>query len=380
MTLEILNRAKDYGVIKGTEILLTNFNIRKEDIPKQFILPTEVNINAFKFGVNENLVQLQKHQTLKSKILFDAVWLLGSALLHLEKSNEFNSTEPRSFCNMDEDNSEAIPWNFGEKLLETMKNIPVKEKNQIFSTKDIKFDDTGERIGFVVEIYELKTQVKVATWNSDGIVDFHKNNEKEFSIGKPHFRIVSRLTAPYLTEKIAESGDVLYGNERYEGFLCDLIYVLSKQMKFNYSIYIASDNYYGSFDFKRNEWNGIIGEIVDGKADIGMADLTVTSKRYEAIDFTIPYMQLGISALIYNDPQPVPKLFSFLQPFNLEVWYFMIAAYLATLTILILLIRIAISRYEDFLKSNSNSIWKVRDVAWVTIKSFMIQKTNCLPR
>ena len=44
--------------------------------------------------------------------------------------------------------------------------------------------------------------------------------------------------------------------------------------------------------------NGIIGELVRNEADIAVAPLIITSRREDAIDFTSPFMNTGISLMI----------------------------------------------------------------------------------
>ena len=55
------------------------------------------------------------------------------------------------------------------------------------------------------------------------------------------------------------------------------------------------------------------------KADLAVADLTITYVREEAVDFTMPFMTLGISILYKKTAKPPPGLFSFLDPLSLEV-------------------------------------------------------------
>ena len=37
----------------------------------------------------------------------------------------------------------------------------------------------------------------------------------------------------------------------------------------------------------------MIGEVLDGRADFAIADLSITSERAAAIKFTMPWMNLG---------------------------------------------------------------------------------------
>ncbi|GIY40054.1 glutamate receptor ionotropic, kainate 3 [Caerostris darwini] len=64
------------------------------------------------------------------------------------------------------------------------------------------------------------------------------------------------------------------------------------------------------------------------KADMAIADLTITYVREEAVDFTMPFMNLGISILFKKPTKKVPKLFSFLSPLSVEVWLYMATAFL----------------------------------------------------
>ena len=56
------------------------------------------------------------------------------------------------------------------------------------------------------------------------------------------------------------------------------------------------------------------------KADLGVAPLTISSHRQTAVDFTQPFMDLGLSILIENNINEDYKVFSFLKPFNTDLW------------------------------------------------------------
>lgn len=75
------------------------------------------------------------------------------------------------------------------------------------------------------------------------------------------------------------------------------------------------------------------------RADMAITDLTINYEREEAVDFTMPFMNLGIS-IIYKKPQKMaPSLFSFLSPLSIEVWMYMITAYVGVSMILYILAR-----------------------------------------
>lgn len=47
---------------------------------------------------------------------------------------------------------------------------------------------------------------------------------------------------------------------------------------------------YGSWDKENETWNGVIGQLISGEIDIGVAEFTVTTRRLEAVDFTLPFL------------------------------------------------------------------------------------------
>ena len=66
-------------------------------------------------------------------------------------------------------------------------------------------------------------------------------------------------------------------------------------------------------------WNGMIGEVLDGRADFCIADISVTSKRASVVKFTMPWLNLGIS-ILYVQPRPAPpSMLAFLDPFTTDV-------------------------------------------------------------
>lgn len=72
-----------------------------------------------------------------------------------------------------------------------------------------------------------------------------------------------------------------------------------------------------------SEWNGMIRELLDQRADLAIVDLTITYNREQVVDFTMPFMNLGISILYRKPVKQPPNLFSFLSPLSLDVWCYM---------------------------------------------------------
>ncbi|CAG4956412.1 unnamed protein product [Parnassius apollo] len=64
------------------------------------------------------------------------------------------------------------------------------------------------------------------------------------------------------------------------------------------------------------------------KADIAVASMTINYAREAVIDFTKPFMNLGIGILFKVPTSQPTRLFSFLNPLAIEIWLYVLAAYI----------------------------------------------------
>lgn len=70
------------------------------------------------------------------------------------------------------------------------------------------------------------------------------------------------------------------------------------------------------------------------KIDLAACDFTITEERKKVIDFSVPFMSLGISILYVQEQKKAPLWFSFLNPYTVDVWLYAITAYFAVSIIL----------------------------------------------
>lgn len=120
------------------------------------------------------------------------------------------------------------------------------------------------------------------------------------------------------------------------------------------------------------------------RADLAITDLTITSERESAVDFTMPFMNLGIS-ILYKKPMKLPpSLFTFLSPFSEAVWRYLGGAYLGVSLALYVLARISpaewTNRYPcqdepEFLENQ----FSFRNSLWFTVGSLMQQGSEIAP-
>lgn len=121
------------------------------------------------------------------------------------------------------------------------------------------------------------------------------------------------------------------------------------------------------------------------KADIAVVDLTITSKRAEAVDFTLPFMNTGISILFKKPTTKVTTLFSFMSPFDSQVWVYLLGAYVGVSTILFVVGRLSPYEWEnpnpcqqgeDVLENNFSLV----NSFFFTIGSMMQQGSDLAPK
>uniref|UniRef100_A0A674ND23 Glutamate receptor n=1 Tax=Takifugu rubripes TaxID=31033 RepID=A0A674ND23_TAKRU len=128
---------------------------------------------------------------------------------------------------------------------------------------------------------------------------------------------------PYVMYK--KSDKELVGNDRFEGYCLDLLKELSNILGFTYEVRLVADGKYGAQNDK-GEWNGMVRELIDHVADLAVAPLTITYVREKVIDFSKPFMTLGIS-ILYRKPNGTnPGVFSFLNPLSPDIWMYVLLA------------------------------------------------------
>ena len=62
---------------------------------------------------------------------------------------------------------------------------------------------------------------------------------------------------------------------------------------------------------------------------MAIAPLTINSKRERVIDFSKPFMNLGISIMIKKPEKQKPGVFSFMDPLDLKIWMCIVFSYLS---------------------------------------------------
>ncbi|XP_065092491.1 glutamate receptor ionotropic, kainate 2 isoform X2 [Ochlerotatus camptorhynchus] len=325
------------------------------------------------FKTTENVTVIKA----ETALMYDAVHLFAKALHDLDTSQQID-IHPLS-CDAQD------TWPHGYSLINYMKIVEMRGLTDV-----IKFDHQGFRSDFVLDIVELGPQGlrKSGTWNSTSGVNFTRtygDQQKEIVeiLQNKTLIVTTILSSPYCMRK--DSAEKLTGNSQFEGYAIDLIHEISKILLFNYTIRLAPDGRYGSNNKETNEWDGMIKELLEQRADLAIADLTITFDREQVVDFTMPFMNLGISVLYRKPVKQPPNLFSFLSPLSLDVWIYMATAYLGVSVLLFILARFTPYEWENPHPCNSDphfleNSFTLLNSLWFTIGSLMQQGCDIAPK
>uniref|UniRef100_A0A8B9JKV2 Glutamate receptor n=1 Tax=Astyanax mexicanus TaxID=7994 RepID=A0A8B9JKV2_ASTMX len=215
-------------------------------------------------------------------------------------------------------------------------------------TGNVQFDHYGRRVNYTMDVFELKNNGprRIGYWNdADKLVLIQDQallpNETS-GMENRTVVVTTIMEGPYVMLK--KNWEMYEGNDRYEGYCVDLASEIAKHIGIKYKISIVPDGKYGARDPETKIWNGMVGELVYGKAEIAVAPLTITLVREEVIDFSKPFMSLGISIMIKKPQKSKPGVFSFLDPLAYEIWMCIVFAYIGVSVVLFLVSRF--SPYE----------------------------------
>ncbi|XP_060821559.1 glutamate receptor ionotropic, kainate 2 isoform X4 [Bombus pascuorum] len=317
--------------------MFTTFDIETFDL--EDFKYNSVNMTAFRLvdleepKVAEVLRQMERFQPIGHAILnktgviqaepalvYDSVQVFAHGLAALDRSHDLRPANLS--CEKEE------PWDDGLSLYNYINAAGLHGL-----TGHIEFNE-GKRNNFKLDLLKLKKEelVKVGEWkpgsgvNVTDVGAFYETTATNITLV-----VMTREEKPYVMVKEDKN---LTGNARFEGFCIDLLKWIAGQVGFQYAIRLVPDHMYGVYDPKTKEWNGIVRELMEKRADLAVASMTINYARESVIDFTKPFMNLGIGILFKVSGRMPSGLFSFMNPLAVEIWLSMLGAYvMVSLTI-----------------------------------------------
>ncbi|XP_076765877.1 glutamate receptor ionotropic, kainate 2 isoform X2 [Xylocopa sonorina] len=247
-------------------------------------------------------------------LVYDSVQVFAHGLAALDSSHDLRPANLS--CEKEE------PWDDGVSLYNYINAAGLHGL-----TGHIEFNE-GKRSNFKLDLLKLKKEelVKVGEWkpgsgvNVTDVGAFYETSATNITLV-----VMTREEKPYVMVKEDKN---LTGNARFEGFCIDLLKWIAGQVGFQYAIRLVPDHMYGVYDPKTKEWNGIVRELMEKRADLAVASMTINYARESVIDFTKPFMNLGIGILFKVPSSQPTRLFSFMNPLAVEIWLYVLAAYM----------------------------------------------------
>jgi len=359
--LEVLKQCQQVGLIsQGYYFLLTSLDAHTINLDNFKYGGT--NISAYRMinverpevqNVIYNIVETMLDKELRTAninipggnldtttaLIYDSVHAFALAL------HELSSVQQVHQRSLDCSGNNA--WVHGNSLVNYMKMVEF-----VGLSGPIKFDTSGLRTQFELDLMELQMSglTKVGSWNSLDHLNLARVEKKSEEGGAADpmanktFIITAILNPPYTM--LVESHKKLTGNARFEGFAIDLATELSLLLGFNFTFKLVDDGKYGG-ETSPGNWNGMLGEVMDGTADFCIADISITSSRAQAFSFTMPWLNLGISILYVKPRAAAPSLLAFLDPFTTDVYICTLLMFILVTLIIYVLARFSPNQWEE---------------------------------
>ncbi|XP_017759689.1 PREDICTED: glutamate receptor ionotropic, kainate 2-like isoform X3 [Eufriesea mexicana] len=368
--------------------LFTTFDIETfdlEDFKYNF-----VNITAFRLvdaedaGVRDILRDMERYQPSGNRILnksrviqaepalmYDSVQVFAEGLSNLERSHALRPANIS--CEMEH------PWDGGLSLINYINSVVTKGISGPIEFKE------GRRILFKLDLLKLKQHslVKVGEWRPGAGVNV-TDTATFFEPGSANVTllVITILEQPYVMLK---SRGNFSGNARYEGFCIDLLKEIAHMVGFAYRIELVPDGKYGVYDYETGEWNGIVRQLMDKKADLAVGSMTINYARESVIDFTKPFMNLGISILFKVPTSHPARLFSFMNPLAIQIWLYVLAAYVLVSVMMFVVARISPYEWNNPHPCHAGSElvenqFSLANSFWFTIGTLMQQGSDLNPK
>ncbi|XP_057665417.1 glutamate receptor 1-like isoform X2 [Diorhabda carinulata] len=294
----------------------------------------------------------------QAALMYDAVFVLVEAFnkvlrkkpdlfrSNVRRGLNYNGTTKALDCNVN--GNWVTPWEHGDKISRFLRKVEIGGL-----TGEIRFSEEGRRQNYTLHVVEMtvnSAMVKVAEWSdqtgfSPVAAKYVRLKANAHIERNKTYIVTTILEEPYIMRKIPELGETLSGNDQFEGYCKDLANLITQKLGINYELRIVKDGKYGSENHEvKGGWDGMVGELVRQEADMAIAPMTITSERERVIDFSKPFMSLGISIMIKKPMKQKPGVWSFLNPLSKEIWVSVLFAYVGVSIVLFVVSRF--SPYE----------------------------------
>ncbi|XP_021379128.1 glutamate receptor-like isoform X2 [Mizuhopecten yessoensis] len=329
---------------------------------------------------------LNKKITLEKALVLDAVRLIHKASKKLNP-DLYDQGLTGMKCRVGDANVRRVP---GKTFMRALRNTTYNG-----FTGTVQFDDRGFRKKFKLPLIQTTMNMeraKVGEYTREGGLTQHDPKVV------PHINIKNApqnetkivttvLDPPYVMIKndalkdpeAHMSREVRCGKHKFEGFCIDLAAKIAEYVNFTYDICLVNDLHYGTM-LENGTWNGMIGELTRREADLAIAPITISSARERVVDFTKPFMSLGISIMIKKPSNAKAHVFSFMDPLSYEIWMCILFAYVGVSVVLFLVSRFSPTEWHVEDDSSITNDFTISNSLWYSLGAFMQQGCDISPK
>ncbi|KAK7004473.1 Glutamate receptor ionotropic NMDA 2B, partial [Biomphalaria glabrata] len=339
-TIKILDAAKSLRLMTDEYLWFLTF----EAINKNRLLVAN-NLPVGVLGVFYEYGEMEMKQAIEIAV---NVWLraLQQSVQTSVLSSGIFTRLPWDIANLKCHSKNSLQWRDGPKFFEYLKNV---------SFDTVQFNEHGQLIYrdiYIVNVQppvadeENQKWIQVGLYTPEGVQMQHitwPNGARTPPSGKPkrHFlQIVTREEPPFVEYRdLSQNGScghssyLCYVYERDSnkvrvsgssvqkcctGLSIELLHRLSVALNFDFCLYEVEDFQWGTKN-PDGTWNGIVGDLINGKADMAVSSMTIDEDRSTVINFSLPYMETGITFIVAIREGAISAT-AFLEPYDLPSW------------------------------------------------------------
>ncbi|XP_058666517.1 glutamate receptor ionotropic, delta-1 isoform X3 [Ammospiza caudacuta] len=297
--------------------------------------------------------------------LYDSVLMLANAFHRKLEDRKWHSMASLNCMR-----KSTKPWNGGRSMLETIKKGHITGLTGVMEFREdganpyVQFEILGTSYS---ETFGKDVR-RLATWDSEkGLNGSLQERRLGNDLQGVTLKVVTVLEEPFVM--VAEN--ILGQPKRYKGFSIDVLDALAKNLGFKYEIYQAPDGKYGH-QLQNSSWNGMIGELINKRADLAISAITITPERESVVDFSKRYMDYSVGILI-KKPEEKINIFSLFAPFDFAVWACIAAAIPIVGVLIFVLHRIQAVRAQGAAQPSPSVSSTLHSAIWVVYGAFVQQ-------
>ena len=255
---------------------------------------------------------------------YDAVQMAGRSLEMLAETDPIQ--QPDTSCSYDKP---WQPWNNGDRYYDALKSSNFEGASGRWSfTDDGMVNHPGyEIVNLRSYGYDTPRFLEIGKWTEEKGLEIEDDSRIKFLGGAPvrPMGVANSLNAEHLKLGVTENPPFAAripnctGDSCWEGICPDVVKNLSTALNFTYEFVEPYDKEFGRFDPGTHTWNGLIGDMLSQRTDMVTMDLSVGVQRKQYIDFTVSFMDSGISLAIKGESGK-SDIFFFMSPFGYSVW------------------------------------------------------------